>query len=57
MMMMNIEPGRFFIGDPCYVLDLGDVELENSRLCLVNSFKIVLEKSLDLLGIKAPDRM
>ena len=39
------------------VLDLGDVELENSRLCLVNSFKIVLEKSLDLLGIKAPDRM
>ena len=39
------------------VLDLGDVELENSRLCLVNSFKIVLEKALDLLGIKAPDRM
>jgi len=39
------------------VLDLGDVDLENSRLCLVNSFKIVLEKALDLLGIKAPDRM
>jgi arginyl-tRNA synthetase len=39
------------------VLDLGDVELENSRICLVNSFKIVLEKSLDLLGIQAPDRM
>jgi len=39
------------------VLDLGDAELENSRLCLVNSFRIVLEKSLDLLGIKAPDRM
>lgn len=39
------------------VLDLGDTELENSRLCLVNSFKIVLEKALDLLGIKAPDRM
>ena len=39
------------------VLGLGDIELENSRLCLVNSFKIVLEKSLDLLGIKAPDRM
>ena len=39
------------------VLDLGDVELENSRLCLVNSFKIVLEKALDLLGINAPDRM
>ncbi|MFB5624956.1 MAG: arginine--tRNA ligase, partial [Nitrosopumilus sp.] len=37
------------------VLDLGDVDLENSRLCLVNSFKIVLEKALDLLGIKAPD--
>ena len=39
------------------VLDLGDPALENSRLCLVNSFKIVLEKALDLLGIKAPDRM
>ena len=39
------------------VLDLGDSNLENSRLCIVNSFKIVLEKSLDLLGIKAPDRM
>jgi len=39
------------------VLDLGNVELENSRICLVNSFKIVLEKALDLLGIKAPERM
>jgi len=39
------------------VLDLNDSDLENSRLCLVNSFKIVLEKSLDLLGITAPDRM
>jgi len=39
------------------VLDLGDIALENSRLCLVNSFKIVLEKALDLLGIQAPDRM
>ncbi|NNM02481.1 MAG: arginine--tRNA ligase [Nitrosopumilus sp.] len=39
------------------VLDLGDESLENSRLCLVQSFKIVLEKSLDLLGIKAPDKM
>lgn len=39
------------------VLDLGDIDLENSRLCLVNSFKIVLEKALDLLGIKAPERM
>ncbi len=39
------------------VLGLDNAELENSRLCLVNSFKIVLEKALDLLGIKAPDRM
>ena len=39
------------------VLGLGDTALENSRLCLVNSFKIVLEKALDLLGIHAPDRM
>jgi len=39
------------------VLDIGDEKLENSRLCLVHSFKITLEKALDLLGIKAPDRM
>ena len=39
------------------VLGLDDTDLENSRLCLVNSFKIVLEKALDLLGIKAPERM
>ena len=39
------------------VLDLNDVDLENSRLCLVNSFKIVLESALDLLGIKAPSKM
>jgi arginyl-tRNA synthetase len=39
------------------VLELGDQKLENSRLCLVNSFKITLEKALDLLGIVAPDRM
>jgi arginyl-tRNA synthetase len=39
------------------VLDLGDEPLENSRLCLVNSFKITLEKALNLLGINAPDRM
>ncbi|AJM92787.1 arginine--tRNA ligase [Nitrosopumilus piranensis] len=39
------------------VLDLGDEQLENSRLCLVNSFKITIEKALDLLGITAPDKM
>ena len=39
------------------VLELGDEQLENSRLCIVNSFKITLEKALDLLGIVAPDRM
>jgi arginyl-tRNA synthetase len=39
------------------VLGLDDTDLESSRLCLVNSFKIILEKALDLLGIKAPDRM
>ncbi|MCV0410149.1 arginine--tRNA ligase [Nitrosopumilus sp.] len=41
----------------CKVLELGDEKLENSRLCLVNSFKLTLEKALDLLGITAPDRM
>ena len=39
------------------VLDLGDENLENSRLCLVSSFKMTLEKALALLGITAPDRM
>lgn len=39
------------------VLDLGDENLENSRLCLVNSFKLTLEKALELLGIVAPDKM
>ena len=39
------------------VLELSDESLENSRLCIVNSFKITLEKALDLLGIVAPDRM
>ena len=39
------------------VLELDDVNLENSRLCLVNSFKTTLEKALKLLGISAPDRM
>ena len=40
-----------------HVLNLDDVQLENSRLCLVNSFKLTIEKSLDLLGITAPDKM
>ncbi|HSB83558.1 MAG TPA: arginine--tRNA ligase [Nitrosarchaeum sp.] len=39
------------------VLDLGDQKLENSRLCLVNSFKLTIEKALELLGIVAPDKM
>jgi arginyl-tRNA synthetase len=39
------------------VLDIGDEQLEKARLCLVYSFKITLQKALDLLGIKAPDRM
>ena len=39
------------------VLELSDEALENSRLCIVDSFKITLEKALDLLGIVAPDRM
>lgn len=39
------------------VLDLGDENLEKSRLCLVNSFKITIERALDLLGIVAPEKM
>ncbi len=40
-----------------HVLDLDDKQLEKARLTLVNSYKIAIEKSLDLLGISAPDRM
>ena len=39
------------------VLGINDEKLENSRLCLVNSFKLTLEKALELLGITAPDKM
>lgn len=39
------------------VLDIGDEKLVNSRLCLVNSFKLTLEKALELLGISAPEKM
>jgi len=39
------------------VLGIDDKNLEDARLCLVNSFKMTLEKSLDLLGIVAPSRM
>ena len=39
------------------VLELGDIKLENARICLVNSFKTTLEKALELLGITAPNRM
>jgi len=39
------------------VLDLADKNLVKSRLCLVHSFKITIERVLDLLGIVAPDRM
>ncbi len=39
------------------VLDIDDKNLEKSRLCLVNSFKLTIERSLDLLGITAPDKM
>ncbi|MFZ8908991.1 MAG: arginine--tRNA ligase, partial [Nitrosopumilaceae archaeon] len=39
------------------VLDIGDENLEKSRLCLVNSFKLTVERSLELLGITAPDKM
>ncbi|NND87329.1 MAG: arginine--tRNA ligase [Nitrosopumilus sp.] len=39
------------------VLDLDDEKLENSRLCLVLSFKITIDRVLSLLGIMAPDRM
>jgi arginyl-tRNA synthetase len=39
------------------VLNIGDENLEKSRLCLVHSFKMTIERALNLLGIDAPNRM
>ncbi len=39
------------------VLGIDDKNLEKSRLCLVHSFQITLERALNLLGIIAPNRM
>jgi len=40
-----------------HVLNAKTPELVNARLCLVHCYKIVIEKSLSLLGISAPTRM
>ena len=39
------------------VLDSDNDALKSSRICLVNSFNLTLEKALDLLGISAPHKM
>ena len=39
------------------VLDSDNDALKSSRICLVNSFNLTLEKALDLLGITAPHKM
>jgi arginyl-tRNA synthetase len=39
------------------VLKADTSELINARLCLVLSFKLTLEKALNLIGIIAPQRM
>jgi len=39
------------------VLDSDNDALKSSRVCLVNSFNLTLEKALDLLGIDSPTRM
>ena len=39
------------------VLDLDNKELENSRICLVGSFKLTLERALSILGITSPEKM
>jgi arginyl-tRNA synthetase len=40
-----------------HVLDSGNKELVNQRLCLVCCFKLTLERALELLGIVTPQRM
>ena len=39
------------------VLESDNDDLKSSRICLVNSFNLTLEKALGLLGIDAPHRM
>ena len=39
------------------VLDSKNNALKSSRICLVNSFTLTLEKALDLLGISSPNKM
>lgn len=39
------------------VLDSNDNALKSTRICLVNSFNLTIEKALDLLGITAPSKM
>jgi arginyl-tRNA synthetase len=39
------------------VLDVGDENLVNARLCLIHSFKSCLEKALGLIGVETPPRM
>ncbi len=39
------------------VLDANNRAVEDSRIFLVDSFRIVIERALDLLGISAPGRM
>ena len=39
------------------VLESDNDDLKSSRICLVNSFNLTLEKALNLLGIDAPHRM
>jgi len=39
------------------VLDSDNDALKSSRICLVNSFNLTLQKALDLLGISAPNKM
>ena len=39
------------------VLDSDNDALKSSRVCLVNSFNLTLEKALNLLGIDSPTRM
>ncbi|MBU1289786.1 arginine--tRNA ligase [Patescibacteria group bacterium] len=46
---------RFY--EKCRVLDDENKELSQARICLVKATKIVLKNTLDLMGIKAPEKM
>ena len=43
--------------DVCRVIDENDEDLTKARLFLINAVRIVLDETLDLMGVSAPEKM